>query len=91
MDSKKRSVTYILPNIFTASSIFAGVVSIINSINGEFTTASWLIVLALIFDGLDGRVARLTNTCSRFFYTSMTFKFFEYGNFITVYFINTIN
>lgn len=66
MDSKKRSVIYILPNIFTASSIFAGVVSIINSINGEFTTASWLIVLALIFDGLDGRVARLTNTCSRF-------------------------
>ena len=66
MDSKKRSVVYILPNIFTASSIFAGVVSIINSINGEFTVASWLIVLALIFDGLDGRVARLTNTCSRF-------------------------
>ncbi|MDD2357223.1 MAG: CDP-diacylglycerol--serine O-phosphatidyltransferase [Thiovulaceae bacterium] len=66
MDSKKRSVIYILPNIFTASSIFAGVVSIINSINGEFAIASWLIVLALIFDGLDGRVARLTNTCSRF-------------------------
>ena len=66
MDPKKRSIIYILPNIFTASSIFAGVVSIINSINGEFTTASWLIVLALIFDGLDGRVARLTNTCSRF-------------------------
>jgi CDP-diacylglycerol--serine O-phosphatidyltransferase len=66
MDSKKRSVVYILPNIFTASSIFAGVVSIINSINGEFTVASWLIVLALVFDGLDGRVARLTNTCSRF-------------------------
>lgn len=66
MDSKKRSVIYILPNIFTASSIFAGVVSIISSISGEFTIASWLIVLALIFDGLDGRVARLTNTCSRF-------------------------
>ena len=66
MDSKKRSVVYILPNIFTASSIFAGVVSIINSINGEFTVASWLIVLALVFDGLDGRVARLTNTCSHF-------------------------
>lgn len=66
MDPKKRSVVYILPNIFTASSIFAGVISIINSINGEFIVASWLIVLALIFDGLDGRVARLTNTCSRF-------------------------
>lgn len=66
MINKKSGVIYILPNIFTASSIFAGVVSIINSINGEFTTASWLIILALIFDGLDGRVARLTNTCSRF-------------------------
>ena len=66
MDPKKRSIVYILPNIFTASSIFAGVMSIINSINSEFITASWLIVLALIFDGLDGRVARLTNTCSRF-------------------------
>ena len=66
MSKKKSGVIYILPNIFTASSIFAGVISIINSINGDFVTASWLIMLALIFDGLDGRVARLTNTCSRF-------------------------
>ena len=66
MDPKKRGVIYILPNIFTASSIFSGVLSIINSINSEFVMASWLIILALIFDGLDGRIARLTNTCSHF-------------------------
>ncbi|WP_345992128.1 CDP-diacylglycerol--serine O-phosphatidyltransferase [Sulfurimonas sp. HSL-1716] len=66
MSRQKSGVIYILPNIFTASGIFAGVISIVNSINGEFVTASWLIMLALIFDGLDGRVARLTNTCSRF-------------------------
>ena len=63
---KKSAVLYVLPNIFTASSIFAGIVSIIHSINGDFVMASWLIMLALLFDGLDGRVARLTNTCSRF-------------------------
>ncbi len=66
MSRKKPGVIYILPNIFTASSVFAGIISIINSINSDFVTASWLIMLALIFDGLDGRVARLTNTCSRF-------------------------
>ena len=57
---------YILPNLFTASGIFAGVFSMISAINGEFEKAAWLIMLALLFDGLDGRVARLTNTCSKF-------------------------
>jgi len=38
----------------------------ISAINGEFNQASWLILLSLVLDGLDGRVARLTNTCSRF-------------------------
>jgi len=57
---------YILPNLFTAASIFSGVFSIISAINGNFEKAAWLIMLSLIFDGLDGRVARLTNTCSKF-------------------------
>jgi len=38
----------------------------ISSVHGEFIQAAWLIMLALIFDGLDGRIARLTNTCSKF-------------------------
>ncbi|MDX1296414.1 MAG: CDP-diacylglycerol--serine O-phosphatidyltransferase, partial [Sulfurimonadaceae bacterium] len=57
---------YILPNLFTASGIFAGVFSMVSAVNGEFEKAAWLIMLALLFDGLDGRVARLTNTCSKF-------------------------
>lgn len=57
---------YILPNLFTAGSIFVGVISIAKASKGDFTVAVWLIFLALVFDGLDGRIARLTNTASRF-------------------------
>ncbi|MDY0120978.1 MAG: CDP-diacylglycerol--serine O-phosphatidyltransferase [Sulfurimonas sp.] len=66
MKSRPRNLAYILPNIFTAASIFTGIFSIISAINGQFDKAAWLILLSLVFDGLDGRVARLTNTCSRF-------------------------
>ncbi len=64
--SRPKQFAYVLPNLFTAASIFTGFVSMAAAINGEFEKAAWLIFLALIFDGLDGRVARLTNTCSRF-------------------------
>ena len=57
---------YLLPNLFTASSIFIGVISIVEASKGEFVSASWLILLALVFDGLDGRVVRMTNTTSQF-------------------------
>jgi len=57
---------YLLPNLFTASSIFIGVISIVEASKGHFVLASWLILLALVFDGLDGRIARLTNTTSQF-------------------------
>lgn len=66
MKNPPSSLLYILPNFFTAASIFSGVFSMISAINGDFSKAAWLIMLALIFDGLDGRVARLTNTCSKF-------------------------
>lgn len=59
-------LTYLLPNFLTASSIFVGVLSLIEGSKGHFTQAAWFILLALLFDGLDGRVARLTNTTSRF-------------------------
>ncbi len=62
----KPSLLYILPNLFTASSIFIGVISIVEASKGHFIQASWLILLALVFDGLDGRVARMTNTTSQF-------------------------
>lgn len=63
---KKFNLIYLLPNLFTASSIFVGVISIIKASQGNFIDASWLILLALVFDGLDGRVARMTNTTSQF-------------------------
>ena len=64
MNSNK--AMYILPNLVTASSIFAGFLSMIYATQQDFTTASYLIILAMLLDGLDGRVARLTNTQSKF-------------------------
>ena len=63
---KRSNLIYILPNLFTASSIFVGVISIVEASKEHFILASWLILLALVFDGLDGRVARMTNTTSQF-------------------------
>ncbi len=60
------NLAYIFPNLLTSASIFSGVFSIINATQGDFVKAAWLIFLALVFDGLDGRVARLTNSCSKF-------------------------
>jgi CDP-diacylglycerol--serine O-phosphatidyltransferase len=57
---------YLLPNFFTAASIFTGFYAISLSLAHAFTPAAWFIFLALVFDGLDGRVARLTNTASHF-------------------------
>ena len=57
---------YIFPNLFTAASAFLGVIGIIASSNGQFEKAAIYIILSLILDGLDGRVARLTNTTSKF-------------------------
>jgi CDP-diacylglycerol---serine O-phosphatidyltransferase len=59
-------IAYLLPNFFTAASIFTGFYSISLAYHQEFVSAAWFIFLALIFDGLDGRVARLTNTASHF-------------------------
>ena len=63
---KNANLIYILPNLFTASSIFVGVISMVEASKGNFVLASWLILLALVFDGLDGRIARMTNTTSQF-------------------------
>jgi CDP-diacylglycerol--serine O-phosphatidyltransferase len=59
-------IAYLLPNLFTAASIFTGFYAIALALEGSFESAAWFIFLALIFDGLDGRVARMTNTASYF-------------------------
>ena len=66
MSEERDKLIYILPNLFTAASIFFGVISIISTLNYNFTKAIIFIFLSLVCDGLDGRVARLTNTASKF-------------------------
>ena len=61
----KRGI-YLLPNVLTTFGMFAGFYSIISSINGDFTIAAISILIAMFWDTLDGRVARLTNTQSAF-------------------------
>jgi len=57
---------YILPNLFTTGALFAGFYAIIAAMRGDYESAPMAIFVALVFDGLDGRVARLTNTSSKF-------------------------
>lgn len=57
---------YLLPNLFTTANLFAGFYSIINAMNGNFYVAAATVFVAMVLDGLDGRVARLTNTQSAF-------------------------
>ena len=61
----KRGI-YLLPSVLPTFGLFAGFYSIDSSINGEFTIAAISIMIAMMWDTLDGRVARLTNTQSAF-------------------------
>lgn len=57
---------YILPNLFTTANLFCGFSAIIAALNKNFINAAWLIVVAMLFDSMDGRVARLTRATSKF-------------------------
>jgi CDP-diacylglycerol--serine O-phosphatidyltransferase len=61
-----RKGIYLLPNIITLSSMFAGFYSIIASFNSDYERAAWAIMIASVFDVLDGWVARMTHTTSKF-------------------------
>jgi CDP-diacylglycerol--serine O-phosphatidyltransferase len=63
---KMRKGIFLLPNLFTTGALFAGFYAIIAAMNGRFEIAAIAIFLAGLLDGLDGRVARLTNTQSAF-------------------------
>ena len=65
-DKSIRKGIYILPNLLTTGALFAGFSSIIMASKGNFEVASILIFIAMVLDGLDGRVARMTNTTSEF-------------------------
>ncbi len=57
---------YLLPNLMTTLALFAGFYAVIAGMNGQFELGAIAIFVAMIFDGLDGRVARMTNSCSAF-------------------------
>jgi len=57
---------YLLPNLFTTGSLFCGFYSIIASMREEYWFAAVPILIAFVLDGLDGRIARMTNTTSKF-------------------------
>ena len=63
---KIRKGIYILPNLLTSASLFGGFYAIIASIKGEYEFAAIIIVICACFDGLDGRVARMTGSTSKF-------------------------
>jgi CDP-diacylglycerol--serine O-phosphatidyltransferase len=62
---RERSI-YLLPNLFTTAALFAGFYAIVQAMNGRFEHSAVAIFIAMVMDGLDGRVARLTNTQSAF-------------------------
>ena len=63
---RRRPGIYILPSLLTTAGLFAGFYAIIQSIGGNFEKAAIAIFIAMVMDGLDGRVARLTHTESDF-------------------------
>lgn len=63
---QRRRGIYILPNLFTTGALFAGFYSIVAAMNSQFESAAIAIFVAMILDGMDGRIARMTNTQSDF-------------------------
>jgi CDP-diacylglycerol--serine O-phosphatidyltransferase len=61
-----RKGIYILPNTLTLCGMFLGFYSILAAIKGNYINAAWAIMIAIVFDGLDGWVARLTHSTTRF-------------------------
>ncbi len=62
--NRLRITPSVIPNLFTSLNMFCGFFSLINTANGNYTYAAWLILIAALFDALDGLVARLTNSSS---------------------------
>ena len=65
-EGKPRKGIYLLPNLFTTAALFSGFYAVVVGMNGHFDNAAIAIFVAMVMDGLDGRVARLTNTQSDF-------------------------
>ena len=66
IDTVRKKGIYLLPNLFTLSSLFSGFYAVIIAMAGDFEKAAIAIFVSMILDGCDGRVARLTHTQSSF-------------------------
>lgn len=62
----RRRGIYVLPNLFTTAALFSGFFAIVQAMQGSFEKAAVAIFIAMVLDGLDGRVARMTRTQSAF-------------------------
>jgi len=65
-DHPRTKAIYLLPNLLTTAGLFCGFFAIIAATQGKFEMAAMSVFLAMVFDGLDGRVARMTHTQSAF-------------------------
>lgn len=63
---RRRRGIYLLPNLFTTAGLFAGFYAIVAGMNGRYEAAAVAIFVAMVMDGIDGRIARLTHTQSDF-------------------------
>ncbi|MFQ5901122.1 MAG: CDP-diacylglycerol--serine O-phosphatidyltransferase [Thermodesulfobacteriota bacterium] len=61
-----RKGIYIIPNLFTSASLFGGFYAMVAALDGNFYYAAVAILISCLLDGMDGKIARLTNTSSRF-------------------------
>ncbi len=64
--SIRHSGIYLIPNLLTTGAMFAGYYAVVSALNGRFEAAAVSLFVAMVLDGLDGRVARITNTQSEF-------------------------
>lgn len=64
-DRFRRSI-YLLPNLFTALNLFCGFYAMVAAVDGKFVAAAYAIIVAGIFDNLDGKIARATHSTSKF-------------------------
>ena len=63
---RQRRGLFLLPSLFTVGNLFCGYACIVHAMRGDLATAAPFIGIAFVLDALDGRIARLTNTTSRF-------------------------
>src|SRR6185295_8504038 len=66
LGSLRRRGIYLLPNLFTTGVLFCGFFAIVQAMNGRFEVSCIAVFVAIVLDGMDGRVARWTNTQSEF-------------------------